>query len=409
MVEAGRLKYHRHRNDRVTASFFRSHNSNDSVVTVDEIQNYYDCRYISTCEDSWRLFGFEIQFKEPNVIRLPFHLLNEQNILYEDHQLIENVIESAESKDNMFIGWMEVNNKFDAARRLTFAEMPSYFVWDKQGHIWKPRKQGHVIGRLIHIPQSHREEYYLHMLLNYQKGCQTFADIQSVDGVVHDTYKQACYAIGLLQDDKKFIDAINEASSWASPSYIRRFFAMLLMSNNIIRPDICFVTFIFSVVDLGFERFANEIMSTTLAKIEELLQLNGRTLKEFSDLPFPDLLDSVEPRDTVFLDELNFNKNDIDGESVIRIPDKLLLDIELPALHDLVLFVYPDVLLHISSVDYFKDRSILAPTLDVVMKVNNHVMSLLPGNEKVYLSSDTLLNEDGHLESELYTMSTESK
>ncbi|XP_016192417.1 uncharacterized protein LOC107633289 [Arachis ipaensis] len=98
----------------------------------------------------------------------------------------------------------------------------------------------------------------------------------------------------------------------------------------------------------------------------------------------------------------------IDGESVIRIPDKLLLDIELPALHDLVLFVYPDVLLHISSVDYFKDRSILAPTLDVVMKVNNHVMSLLPGNEKVYLSSDTLLNEDGHLESELYTMSTES-
>ncbi|XP_072066875.1 uncharacterized protein [Arachis hypogaea] len=264
-------------NDRVTASFFRSHNSNDSVVTVDEIQNYYDCRYISTCEDSWRLFGFEIQFKEPNVIRLPFHLLNEQNILYEDHQLIENVIESAESKDNMFIGWMEVNNKFDAARRLTFAEMPSYFVWDKQGHIWKPRKQGHVIGRLIHIPQSHREEYYLHMLLNYQKGCQTFADIQSVDGVVHDTYKQACYAIGLLQDDKKFIDAINEAS---------------------------------------FERFANEIMSTTLAKIEELLQLNGRTLKEFSDLPFPDLLDSVEPRDTVFLDELNFNKNELATISV---------------------------------------------------------------------------------------------
>ncbi|XP_057747123.1 uncharacterized protein LOC130966350 [Arachis stenosperma] len=98
----------------------------------------------------------------------------------------------------------------------------------------------------------------------------------------------------------------------------------------------------------------------------------------------------------------------IDGESVIRIPDKLLLDIESPALHDLVLFVYPDVLLHISSVDYFKDRSILAPTLDVVTEVNNHVMSLLPGNEKVYLSSDTLLNEDGHLESELYTMSIES-
>ncbi|XP_057744876.1 uncharacterized protein LOC130962717 [Arachis stenosperma] len=97
-----------------------------------------------------------------------------------------------------------------------------------------------------------------------------------------------------------------------------------------------------------------------------------------------------------------------DGESVFGIPDNLLLDIESPCLHDLVLFVYPDILFHSSSVDYFKGRSILAPTLDVVTEVNNHVMSLIPGNERVYLSSDTLINEDGHLESELYTMSTES-
>ncbi|XP_025702672.1 uncharacterized protein [Arachis hypogaea] len=97
-----------------------------------------------------------------------------------------------------------------------------------------------------------------------------------------------------------------------------------------------------------------------------------------------------------------------DDESVIRIPDNLLLNIESPCLHDLVLFVYPDILLYFSSMDYFKGRSILAPTLDVVTEVNNHVMSLIPGNERIYLSSDTLINEDGHLESELYTMSTES-
>ncbi|RYR48156.1 ATP-dependent DNA helicase PIF6-like [Arachis ipaensis] len=97
-----------------------------------------------------------------------------------------------------------------------------------------------------------------------------------------------------------------------------------------------------------------------------------------------------------------------DGESVIRIHDNLLLDIESPCLHDLVLFVYRDILLHSSSVDYFKGRSILAPTLDVVTEVNNHVVPLIPGSERVYLSSDTLINEDGHLESELYTMSTES-
>ncbi|XP_015932488.1 uncharacterized protein LOC107458796 [Arachis duranensis] len=101
-------------------------------------------------------------------------------------------------------------------------------------------------------------------------------------------------------------------------------------------------------------------------------------------------------------------RDNADGESVIRIPNDLLLNVEYPCLHDLVLFVYPDILLYSSSVDYFKGRSILAPTLDVVNEVNNHVMSLIPGNERVYLSSDTLISEDGHLESELYTMSTES-
>ncbi|XP_052109242.1 uncharacterized protein LOC107461320 [Arachis duranensis] len=64
-----------------------------------------------------------------------------------------------------------------------------------------------------------------------------------------------------------------------------------------------------------------------------------------------------------------------DGESVIKIPENLLLDIESLGLHDLVLFVYPDILLRTSSVDYFKDRSILAPTLDVVIEVNNHMVT----------------------------------
>ncbi|XP_020972806.1 uncharacterized protein LOC107632510 [Arachis ipaensis] len=140
------FKYVHKGNDRVTASFFRSHDSADSVVTVDEIQNYYDCRYISACEASWRLFGFEIQFKEAN-------------------------------KD------------FDLARTLTYTEMPSFFVWDKQGHMWRPRKQGNVSGRLTHIPHSHGEEYYLRLLLNYQKGCQTFADVRSICGIVYDTFK----------------------------------------------------------------------------------------------------------------------------------------------------------------------------------------------------------------------------
>ena len=44
----------------------------------------------------------------------------------------------------------------------------------------------------------------------------SFEDIRRVDGVVHTSFKDACYALGLLEDDKEFIDVIVEASSWAS-------------------------------------------------------------------------------------------------------------------------------------------------------------------------------------------------
>ena len=86
------------------------------------------------------------------------------------------------------------------------------------------------------MPARNGEDYYLRLLLNLQKGCMRFEDIRIVDGVVHNSFKDACYALGSLQDDKEFIDTIFEASSWASGNYIRRLFVVLLISNNMNRP-----------------------------------------------------------------------------------------------------------------------------------------------------------------------------
>ena len=72
------FKYVHKGNDRVTAGLFQNGGSSSSNMKVDEIRNYYDCRYISACEAAWRLFGFDIQVKEPAVIRLPFHLPEQQ-------------------------------------------------------------------------------------------------------------------------------------------------------------------------------------------------------------------------------------------------------------------------------------------------------------------------------------------
>ncbi|KAH9602305.1 hypothetical protein KSS87_012983 [Heliosperma pusillum] len=47
----------------------------------------------------------------------------------------------------------------------------------------------------------------------------------------------ACYALGLIGDDKEYIDVIEEASDWGSGSYLRHLFSTLLLSGTLSMPS----------------------------------------------------------------------------------------------------------------------------------------------------------------------------
>jgi len=52
----------------------------------------------------------------------------------------------------------------------------------------------------------------MRILLTFQKGCKGFNCIKTVNGKLYDTFQDACYALGLLSNDKEFTDGIIEAS-----------------------------------------------------------------------------------------------------------------------------------------------------------------------------------------------------
>jgi hypothetical protein len=54
------------------------------------------------------------------------------------------------------------------------------------------------------------------MLLNTVKGCTSYKDIRTVNGVEYPTFKESCRALGFLDDDNEWIECINEAVVWAS-------------------------------------------------------------------------------------------------------------------------------------------------------------------------------------------------
>jgi len=91
------FKYVNKGHDRVTTTFY---NSRDECH--DEIKMYYNCRYLSACEAVWRFFSIDINYREPSVERLNFHLEGEEPIIFEDHEDLEDVIQKPHIHDTKF-------------------------------------------------------------------------------------------------------------------------------------------------------------------------------------------------------------------------------------------------------------------------------------------------------------------
>jgi hypothetical protein len=115
---------------------------------------------------------------------------------------IANIVRKEWIKRTKFTEWMEANKKYPAARELTYGDFPTKFVWHAQQQVWKEQKSKFAISRLYNAHPSSGERYYLRMLLNTVKGCMSYKDIRTVRGVQHPTFKEACQALGFLDDDK---------------------------------------------------------------------------------------------------------------------------------------------------------------------------------------------------------------
>lgn len=105
------FKYVNKGHDRVTATFYQGGNE-----CYDEIKMYYDCRYLSACEAVWRIFSFDINYREPSVERLNFHLEGEEPVVFEDHEDLENVVKKPHIRDTKFRAWMEATKSIPRLR-----------------------------------------------------------------------------------------------------------------------------------------------------------------------------------------------------------------------------------------------------------------------------------------------------
>ncbi|CAN1274857.1 ATP-dependent DNA helicase PIF1 [Linum perenne] len=204
-----------------------------AVVTsnIDEIKAFMDCRYITPGEACWRLFKFELYANSPAVRRLSYHLPGEQIVYSRESSSIEGLLESELSQTSMLIEWMKMNVDSPHARQYTYVEFPQHYVWISQAKKWRLRKRGISIARLYYCHPSSKDRFYLRMLLHVVKGCTSFDDIKTVNGIVYKSFKDACGAYGFLSDDGEWNQCLQEVANTASARQLSD------MSNSLLAEE----------------------------------------------------------------------------------------------------------------------------------------------------------------------------
>jgi hypothetical protein len=77
------------------------------------------------------------------------------------------------------------------------------------------RKRGFAIGHMYYAYLTLGECFYLRMLLKCVKGATSYEHLRTMDGRKHNTFKDACIAMGLLADDNEWHQALEKTGLWA--------------------------------------------------------------------------------------------------------------------------------------------------------------------------------------------------
>ncbi|XP_021981880.1 ATP-dependent DNA helicase pif1-like [Helianthus annuus] len=221
---------------------------------------------------------------------------------------------------------MNNNDSEPEARELTYVEFPGKYVWKLKDRCWQPRKTHVSVGRIYSVSPSLGEAYFLRILLTKVRGPRSFEEIQTYDGVVYPTFRDACYARGPLDDDNEYIECIKEANFTGNGNYLRCLFGTLLLSNTLSRPEVVWdKTWEFLSEDIlynmrkdtdirGLVVSDERIKNITLSKIEKYLLRNGSSLRRFSPMPVPDDESVIHESNRLINEELSWDTDQLSAE-----------------------------------------------------------------------------------------------
>jgi DNA replication protein DnaC len=183
-----------------------------------------------------------------------------------------------------------------SARQHTYQEFPRHFVYDATRRQWKKRQRGTAIGRMFFVSPTAGERFYLRTLLCVVRGARSFEDLCTHRGHRYSTFREACLARGLLEDDGEWRQCLEEACHMQTGTRLRLLFVMILNFCRPACPDALWITYRQGMCDdLRYRLTSSGVASPSeeqvfdygLYLINQLLGDYGRTLCDFPPMPLP--------------------------------------------------------------------------------------------------------------------------
>ncbi|KNZ76135.1 hypothetical protein J132_11357 [Termitomyces sp. J132] len=152
---------------------------------------------------------------------------------------------------------------------------------------------------------------------------ESWADLRTFNGHTYPTYKEACKALGLLEDDAEWRQCLAEAAPIQSGSALRQLFCTILFHCAPTTPEALWNEFKYSICNDLEHRLENiwqyrdrvftdgDVYDYGLYLINDNLKNFGKTLQDFPNMPEPQQVWNVIPGNRLLQEETDYDVEEL--------------------------------------------------------------------------------------------------
>ena len=243
---------------------------------------------------------------------------------------LKDIVNDPKSQKTILTEWFTANKEHADAKALTYCDFPLRWKWDESNKRWIKCRHGFKIGRLYYVNPTEGERFYLRMLLMIVKGAISYADLQKYNGIEYKSYKEACAARGLLNDDNEWYKTFEEATNWATASQLRNLFTTMLTfcdlkdereffeKNWAKMVDDIEKQLILKYYPINYTPSEIELQDLLLDELEDIFSKNGQQINNYN-LPRRSSHHILDPSNRLIQEEMNYDIKHLEEEEANKL------------------------------------------------------------------------------------------